>query len=266
MKKSIYGLKQASRQWYKKFDSVITSFNFTENLVDECVYMKTAGKNFIFLILYVDDILLASSDLNMLNVTKAFLSKNFDMKNLGEASFVLGIEIKRDTKNGLLGLSQLSYINKVLTRFDMQKCAPGEVPVSKCDKLHKEQCPKTDLERESMKTKPYARLVGSIMYAQVCTRPDLAYAVGILARFQSDPGQEHWIVGKKVLRYLQRTKNHMLVYMRVKNIDVIGYTDSDFASHYPEHTKSTSGYVYMMAGGAITWRSVKQTLTPTSTM
>ena len=106
LKKSIYGLKQASWQWYKKFDSVITSFGFTKNLVDECVYMKTVGSHFIFLILYVDDILLASSDLNLLNVTKAFLSRNFDMKDLGEASFVLGIEIKRDRKKGLLGLSQ----------------------------------------------------------------------------------------------------------------------------------------------------------------
>ncbi|KAK9924305.1 hypothetical protein M0R45_032683 [Rubus argutus] len=148
----------------------------------------------------------------------------------------------------------------------MQKCAPGEVPVSKGDKLHKGQCPRTDLERENMKTRPYARLVGSLMYAQVCTRPDLAFAVGILARFQSDPGQEHWIAGKKVLRYLQRTKNHMLVYRRVKNLDVVGYTDSDFAGHYPDNTKSTSGYIYMMAGGAIAWRSVKQTLTATSTM
>jgi hypothetical protein len=152
-------------------------------LVDECVYLKSEGNAFIFLVLYVDDIILASSSMKLLNNTKAFLSKNFDMKDLGEASYVLGIEIKRDRSRGLLGLSQQSYINKVLKRFDMSNCSPGEVPMSKGDKLNKRQCPKTNLEREEMKSRPYARLIGSLMYAQVCTRPGLAYAVGMLSRF-----------------------------------------------------------------------------------
>ena len=266
LNKSIYGLKQASRQWYLKFDSVVSEFGFVENQVDECVYMKSEGKNFIFLVLYVDDILLASSDVNLLKRTKCFLSQRFDMKDLGEASYVLGIEIKRDKPKNLLGLCQQAYINKVLKRFDMQNCTGGLVPMAKGDRLHKGQCPKNDLERENMKSKPYAQLVGSLMYAQVCTRPDLAYAVGILSRFQSNPGYEHWIGGKKVLRYLQKTKNHLLVYRRVKELEVVGYTDADFASHYPNSGKSTSGYVFMLAGGAIAWKSVKQTLTTTSTM
>ncbi|PRQ27363.1 putative RNA-directed DNA polymerase [Rosa chinensis] len=266
LNRSIYGLKQASRQWYLKFDAVVSNFGFKENQVDECVYMKIEGKNFIFLILYVDDILLASTSLKLLKATKDFLSKKFDMKDLGEASYVLGIEIKRDRTKCLLGLSQQGYINKVLKRFDMQSCANGEVPMSKGDKLTKEQCPQNDIERENMKTKPYAQLVGSLMYAQVCTRPDLAYAVGILSRFQSNPGPEHWIAGKKILRYLQRTKDHLLVYRRVKELEVVGYCDSDFASHFPSSKKSTSGYVFTLAGGAIAWRSVKQTLIATSTM
>ena len=245
---------------------MVISHGFTENLVDECVYLKSEGKNFIFLVLYVDDIILASSSMKLLNNTKAFLSKNFDMKDLGEASYVLGIEIKRDRSRGLLGLSQQSYINKVLKRFDMSNCSSGEVPMSKGDKLNKKQCPKTNQEREEMKSRPYARLVGSLMYAQVCTRPDLAYAVGMLSRFQSDPGFEHWVAGKKVLRYLKRTKGHMLVYRHVKDLEVLGYTDSDFAANYPESNKCTSGYVFTLAGGAIAWKSMKQTLVTTSTM
>jgi hypothetical protein len=93
LKKSLYGLKQASRQWYIKFDEVIRSFNFTENKVNNCIYVKFKGKDFTILVLYVDDILLASSDKNMLYETKSFLSSNFDMKDLGDASYVLGIEI-----------------------------------------------------------------------------------------------------------------------------------------------------------------------------
>ena len=263
LKKSIYGLKQASRQWYKKFDSVISSFGFTENLVDECVYLKTSGNNFIFLVLYVDDILLASTNVKLLKETKSFLSNNFDMKDLGEASYVLGIEIKRDRTRKLLGLSQKNYIAKVLKRFNMEKCSTGEVPMSKGDKLTKN---KSKDGKDTMDSKPYARLVGSLMYAQVCTRPDLAFAVGIMSRFQSNPSHQHWVAGKKVLRYLQGTKSHMLVYRQVEDLKLVGYSDSDFAGNFPTSKKSTCGYVYMMAGGAVAWKTMKQTLVTTSTM
>jgi hypothetical protein len=222
---------------------VVASFGFVENLVDECVYMKISGTNFIFLVLYVDDILLASTDKFLLQETKQFLSNNFDMKDLGEASYVLGIEINRDRSKHLLGLSQQRYITKFLKRFDMHNCSSGSAPMSKGDKLNKNQCPRNKMEEEEMKAKPYSRLVGSLMYAQVCTRPDLAYAVGMLARFQSNPGNEHWIAGKKVLRYLQKTKGYCLVYKRVKELEVEGFSDSDFAGTYPDSGKSTSGYV-----------------------
>ena len=117
-----------------------------------------------------------------------------------------------------------------------------------------------------MESIPYASLVGSLMYAQVCTRPDLSFAVGMLTRFQSDPGHKHWVAGKKVLRYLQRTKSHMLVYKRVKKLELVGYTDSDFAGNYPASMKSTCGYIYMLAGGAVAWKTMKQSLIATSTM
>jgi hypothetical protein len=116
LKKSIYGLKQVSRQWYIKFDEVIRSLSFSENIVDNCIYVKFKGKDFTILVLYVDDILLASSDKNMLYETKSFLSSNFDMKDLGDASYVLGIEIHRDRTKDVLRLSEKSYIDRVLQR------------------------------------------------------------------------------------------------------------------------------------------------------
>lgn len=103
------------------------------------------------------------------------------------------------------------------------------------------------------------------MYAQVCTRPDIAFVVGILGRYQSNPGLDHWRAAKKVLRYLQGTKDYMLMYRRTDNLEAIGYSDSDFAGCI-DSRKSTSGYVFMLASGAISWRSAKQTLTTTSTM
>jgi hypothetical protein len=106
LNKSIYGLKQASRQWYLKFDKMIKEFGFKENVEDNCVYAKFKNGKYIFLILYVDDILLASSDVSLLREMKTFLSSHFEMKDLGEANFVLGIEIHRDRNKGVLGLSQ----------------------------------------------------------------------------------------------------------------------------------------------------------------
>nr|KYP60322.1 Retrovirus-related Pol polyprotein from transposon TNT 1-94 [Cajanus cajan]KYP60337.1 Retrovirus-related Pol polyprotein from transposon TNT 1-94 [Cajanus cajan]KYP60343.1 Retrovirus-related Pol polyprotein from transposon TNT 1-94 [Cajanus cajan] len=116
LKKSIYGLKQASRKWYFKFHHVITSCGFEVNLVDDCIYHKFCGSNYNFLVFYVDDIFLASNDINLLHETKRFLAKNFEMKDLGNASFVLGIQIHRDRSRGTLGLSQKGYIEKVLKR------------------------------------------------------------------------------------------------------------------------------------------------------
>ncbi|KZV42092.1 hypothetical protein F511_11688 [Dorcoceras hygrometricum] len=177
-KKSIYGLKQASRQWYFKFHQVIISFGFEMNMVDDCLYHKFSGSKHIFLVLYVDDILLASNDIELLHDTKRFLSKHFEMKDLGDASFVLGIQIHRARSRGILGLSQKNYIEKVLKRYGMHDCKPGDTPVAKGDKFSLNQCPKNDFEKKKIEKIPYASAVGSLMYAQVCTRPDIAYMTG----------------------------------------------------------------------------------------
>ena len=265
LRKSIYGLKQASRQWYIKFHDTITAFGFTENIVDQCIYLKVSGSKFAFLVLYVDDILIASSDLSLLKETKSFLSSNFEMKDMGEASYVIGIEISRDRSQRTLGLSQKAYISKVLERFSMTGCNSSIVPIQKGDKLNLKQCPKSDEEHKRMQDIPYASIVGSLMYAQVCTRPDISFAVGVLGRYQSNPGMEHWKAAKKVLRYLQGTKSHMLTYRHSDQLEVIGYTDSDFGG-CEDSRKSTSGYVFVLAGGAISWKSAKQTIIASSTM
>ena len=265
LKKSTYGLKQASRQWYLKFHSVVASYGFVENKVDQCIYCKVSGRKFIFLILYVDDILLASSDLGLLHETKRMLSKNFDMKDLGEASFVLGIEIHRNRSCRLLGLSQRAYVDRILERFNMQQCKPGIAPVCKGDKLSLSQCPHSDIEKAQMKNVPYASALGSIMYAQVCTRPDIAFATGLLGRYQSNPGHDHWVAAKKVMRYLKRTKDYMLIYKHVQDLQLVGYSDSDFAGCQDEK-KSTTGYIFKLAGGAVSWKSEKQKSIASSTM
>jgi len=236
-----------------------------ENDVDRCIYIKAKGGKLIILILYVDDILLACNDKNMLHETKNFLSSHFDMKDLGEASYVLGIEIHRDRAQGVLGLSQKAYIEKMLKRYNIDKCNTSPVPLQKGDKLNGSQCPKNDFERSKMSNIPYASAVGSLMYAQVCTRPDLAFTAGVLSRYQSNSGWAHWVGVKKALRYCQGTKHYMLTYKRSDNLEVECYTDADFAGDEDDR-KSTSGYIYTLAGGAISWRSCKQGVTAASTM
>ena len=264
LKKSIYGLKQASRQWYLKFHNVISSFGFTENIMDQCIYHKISGSKIIFLVLYVDDILLASSDLGLLHEVKRFLSQQFDMKDMDEASYAIGIKIQRDRSQGMLGLSQETYINKLLERFRMKDCSPSVAPIVKGDKFSLKQCPENKLQREQMTNIPYASVVGSLMYAQVCTRPDIAYVAGMLGRYQSNPGLDHWRAAKKALRYLQGTKDYMLTYRRSDQLEVIGYSDSDFAG-CSDTRKSTLGYVFLLAEEAISYRRAKQSLIATST-
>ena len=133
--------------------------------MDRCIYQKINGSKICFLVLYVDDILLATNDKGLLYKVKQFLSKNFDMKDMGESFYVIGIHIHRERSRGILGLSQETYINKVLERYRIKDCSPSVAPIVKGDKFSLDQCPKNDLEREQMKNIPYASAVGSLIYA-----------------------------------------------------------------------------------------------------
>ena len=128
VKRSIYGLKQASRSWNIKFDQAIKSFGFEQNLDESCVYKKHQDEVVMFLVLYVDDILLIGNDIGVMSSVKVWLSSQFDTKDLGEANFILGIKLWRDCKNKMLDLSQAGYIDKVLERFSMQNSKKGLLP------------------------------------------------------------------------------------------------------------------------------------------
>ena len=262
--RSIYGLKQASRSWNQRFDQAVKTFGFEQNVDEPCVYKRIGEGKVVFLILYVDDILLIGNDVGTLSSVKLWLTQQFNMKDLGEANYVLGIKILRDRKNKLLALSQATYIDKIVERFGMENSKKGNQPSVLGFHISLEDCPKTDEERKRMSTVPYASAVGSLMYAMLCTRPDICYAVGIVSRYQSNPGPRHWQAVKHILKYLRRTRGYMLVYSGM-DLKPIGYTDSDFQT-CRDSRKSTSGSVFVLGGGAIVWRSVKQTCTPDSTM
>ncbi|KAJ9556852.1 hypothetical protein OSB04_011466 [Centaurea solstitialis] len=252
--KSIYGLKQASRSWNLHFDERIKEFGFTKSEFEPCVYTKFSGSIVTFLVLYVDDILLIGNDVPTLQSVKSWLSKCFQMKDLGEAAYILGIKIYRNRSKRLIGLSQSTYIDKILKKFRMDESKKGFIPMQHGIVLSKTQCPVSSQDQDKMKSVPYASAIGSIMYAMLCTRPDVAYLVSV----KQNPGEPHWVAVKNILKYLRRTKEMFLFFGGSEDeISVTGYSDASFQTDRDDF-RSQSGYVFTLNGGAISWKSSKQ--------
>ena len=148
--------------------------------------------NFFFLLVYVDDMLVSGSNMQDINVLKRKLAKSFAMKDLGATKQILGMRITRDMKNRKLTLSQGEYIENVLQRFRMQNAKLVSTPLASHFKLRKHMCPETQEEIYYMSKIPYSSAVGSLMYAMVCTRHDIAHAVGVVSMYMNNPGKEHW--------------------------------------------------------------------------
>ncbi|WVZ84951.1 hypothetical protein U9M48_031917 [Paspalum notatum var. saurae] len=255
--KSIYGLKQASRSWNLCFDEVVKGFGFIKNVEEPCVYKKVSGSALVFLVLYVDDILLIGNDIPMLEAMKDSLRKSFSMKGLGEAAYILGIKIYRDRLKRLIRLSQGTYIDKVLKRFNMHDSKKGFLPMSLGTILSKTQCPSTTDEQKRMSEISYASAIGSIMYAMICTRPNVSFALSVTSIYQSCPGEGHWIAVKNIIKYLRRTKDAFQVFGGEEELVVKGYTDADFQTD-KDDSRSQAGFVFCLNGGAVSWKSSKQ--------
>ena len=193
--------------------------------------------------------LIAGSSTEEINNLKKQLSKQFAMKDLGAAKQILGMRIIRDKANGTLKLSQLEYVKKVLNRFNMNEAKPVGTPLGSHFKLSKEQSPKTKEERDHMSKVPYALAIGSLMYAMVCTRPDIAHAVRVVSRFMSRPGKRYWEAVKWILRYLKGSSDTCLCYTSA-SLKLQGYVDVDFVGDI-DSRKSTTGFVFTLDDTAI---------------
>ncbi|WVY99473.1 hypothetical protein V8G54_015558 [Vigna mungo] len=263
LKKSLYGLKQAPRQWYKKFESFMHKEGFQKCNADHCCFFKKYKSSYIILLLYVDDMLVAGLDMDEIKSLKQQLSKEFDMKDLGPAKRILGMQITRDKQKCILQLSQTEYINRVLQRFNMRDAKAVSTPLASHFHLSKEQSPQTEKEKESMAEIPYASAIGSLMYAMVCTRPDIGHAVGVVSRFMSNPGKAHWEAVKWILRYLRGTIEKCL-YFSKGELKVQGYVDADFGGEV-DHRRSTTGYIFTVGTTAVSWMSQVQKIVALST-
>lgn len=259
LQKAIYGLKQSGRAWYTKLDEGLKDLGLTCADFDCCVYYTIQNTNILIVAVYVDDLLIFSNSTKLKNTLKEKLSRNFDIKDLGELKYCLGIEINRDKSKGTLTLSQKGYIESVLLKFNMHDAKPISTPADVNQRLQKSP------DQESDISQVYQSAVGSLLYAAKATRPDLAYVVSVLCQYCSNPSKTHWTAAKRVMRYLQGTLDTKLTFSRDGSNEFLGYCDSDFAGCLDDR-KSTSGFVFKLAGAAISWQSKKQSTVASSTV
>ncbi|KAI3798462.1 hypothetical protein L1987_33739 [Smallanthus sonchifolius] len=223
-------------------DNQIKEFGFVKNEDEPCVYRKASGSTISFLILYVDDILIIGNNIPMLKEVKHWLGTCFTMKDLGEAAYIVGIKIYRDRSKRLLGLSQGTYIDKVMARFHMENSKKGGVPMTKGTVLNKSQSPSTDIETKCM--------------ASICF-DDWFY--------HQSPGIAHWTAVKNILKYLSRTKDMFLIFGGVEEELIVRcYTDASFQTDRDD-SRSQSGFVFTLNGGAISRKSSKKSVVTDST-
>lgn len=186
------------------------------------------------------------------------------MKDIGPAHYILGMKLTRDREKGKLWLDQKLYIDDMLKKFNMDQCNAISTPMDINQKITKDMCPKSEEEIIEMANVPYQEAIGCIIYAAQVTRPDISYAVGVLSRFNKNPGKAHWQVVKRVFRYLKGTKHYALEFSKDDSIQFNGFTDADWAGDVDDR-KSTTGYVFKFQNGPISWNSKKQQTTALST-
>lgn len=249
IKKGLYGLRQAGCIWNKKIDGVVKQMGFRQSAHDPCLYVRSGSQGNTYLVIYVDDIVIACHSEEEYEDLMRDLNKHFTVSSFGNIRHFLGIQGQRDGK--VFTLNQKAYIEKVLQRFGMDEAKSSKYPL---DSGHPKQ-------KEGKKMLPnndqYASLVGSLLYVAVNTRPDIAAPVAILGRSVSAPSQADWTEAKRVLRYLKSTMDHKLT-LKAENSGLEVYVDADWASDAASR-KSNSGYVFLFGGGSIYWGSRKQT-------
>ena len=255
LRKGICGLKQAARCWNETIDNFLKSRGYNSSAADSCVYMKKVEEHgnikFIIILLYVDDLIPVSNDLQLLNVEKEALCKRFDMVDNGDISFILGLKVKRDRKMQFLTISQSTYLEEILKRFKMENCNPVATPLEPGRQFYKINENDVPFDRNI-----YQQAIGCLTYVSVCTRPDIAVAVSVLSQFMSQPSEDHWSGVKRIFRYIKGTLNYGLKFAG-SDLTLKGYSDADWAGD-PDTRRSTSGYLFKIGDASVSWSSKRQ--------
>jgi len=252
LRKSLYGLKQSGRNWNNMLHEYLRSEGFVQSLTDPCVYTRITDGSKVIMIVWVDDIIIAASDVNVLNCAKDSLHCKFKMKDLGEVSWFLGVEFRRE--DNCIIMTQRKHLERVLNKFRMTDCKTKATP---CDLNVNRAGMDDSVELEDPKL--YREMVGTLIYIMTGTRPDLCYVVTLLSQHMARPTAAHFGLAKHVFRYLKGSLDFGLKFVKsTDHLRVIGYCDSDWGSSKDRCSISGYGFQLSETGALISWKSQKQ--------
>ncbi|CAL1389558.1 unnamed protein product [Linum trigynum] len=246
--KSIYGLRQASRNWYEKFTQALLAFDFVQSKADHALFIHRRGSSYVVALIYVDDVILAGNDLPFINRVKGFLHEKFTIKDLGTLKYFLGIEVARSSRG--IVLNQRKYVLDILANTGLEAVRPSPTPVEQQHHLGRDASP------PAVDPGAYRRLVGRLLYLTV-TRPDITYAVNLLSQAMQAPTKAHEDAAVRVLRYLKSTPGRGLFFPASTPLILTAYCDADWGG-CPLTRRSTTGYYIRLGASPISWRTKKQ--------
>ena len=252
--RSLYGLKQSPRAWYARLHAALLAWKLTQSDSDPNLYFAHLGSHTIALLVYVDDILLTGSSLQLINKLKSHLHQTFDTKDLGPIQRYLGVQFERNPTS--VRMHQTEYANSILRQFGMDQCAPSSTPLPEGITLSKDSgTPPVDATL-------YRTLVGKLLFLTK-TRPDITHAVSVVSRFMQDPQEAHLQAAKHVLRYLRRHPDLGLMFHQGEDNCLNGYTDADYGQDIDDRI-SVGAYIFFLGNSPISWHSKKQSSTSRS--
>src|SRR3569623_1280881 len=258
LKKTIYGLRQAPRAWHQRLKAELCTRDLTAAESDAALFTGEGDGDRVWIIVWVDDILIAAAGEQRVAKVKEHLASKFDVRDLGPAEYFLGMELSRDRVTRTVTLTQKKLPRELVERFGMTSAKPRSVPLAAGEKLLKEG---TLLDTATF---AFSELVGSLLYLSVCTRPDIAQAVGALARYMASPTEEHWSAALGVVRYLAGTQEAGVTFGGSEE-PLVGYCDADYAGD-GDSRRPTTGYAFLIYGGAASWSSRLQPTVAASTV
>ena len=259
----IYGLKQALCAWNIQIHGVLLELGFTCTYSDAGIYVyhRQDGEGIVIIILYVDDITLSGDSSKEISRIKSMLSSHFEMTDLGKIDSYLGVCIMCNRSIRHLEIDQSWYILEIIDRFRLSDTNPACMPLPSGAEVH---LVKHNGQATPAEINYYQQIIGSLLYVQIGTCPDISFAVSQLAQYSSNPSPQHLRLAKYVLCYLQGTADLQIRYDGARRDGLHGYSDSSLGDHADDY-HSTSGYVFLLADGAISWASRKQKTVTQST-
>lgn len=255
LKKALYGLKQAPRAWYSRIDEHLHNIGFKKSMSESTLYIKVIDADLIVVSLYVDDLLVTGSTADLIKKFKAQMMEVFEMTDLGDMTYFLGMEIQQ-TQQGIF-IGQQKYAKEVLKKFNMEDCKSMSTPLAQNDKFNKED------GAEKVDEGLYRSIIGCLMYL-TATRPDIMYSVSLLSRYMHCASEVHYKAAKRVLRYIKGTLQLGIKFEKKDKLFLHGFADSDWAGSC-EDMKSTTGYLFSLGSGCFSWSSKKQEIVAQST-